>query len=117
VLAGYQRLITFLTKEKGYEWFGKSPANEALSAYGLAEFTDMAKVTNFVDPVMLSQLKSYLLGKKNGKGGFLRSTGALDTFGSAPDNTTTAYIVWSLTCAGVYDVATEINALIVIANG
>ena len=77
----------------------------------------MAKAVNFVDPIMLSQLKSYILGRRNGKGSFLRSTEALDTFGSAPDNTTTAYIVWTLTCAGVYNVTTEINALIVIANG
>jgi len=38
---GYDRLITFRVPSGGYEWFGQSPANEALSAYGLLEFTDM----------------------------------------------------------------------------
>jgi len=33
---GYKRLIGFETPQKGYEWFGKAPAHEALSAYGIA---------------------------------------------------------------------------------
>eukprot|EP00356_Strombidium_inclinatum_P015526 CAMPEP_0170494050 /NCGR_PEP_ID=MMETSP0208-20121228/14413_1 /TAXON_ID=197538 /ORGANISM="Strombidium inclinatum, Strain S3" /LENGTH=44 /DNA_ID= /DNA_START= /DNA_END= /DNA_ORIENTATION= len=32
---GYKKLATFETVEKGYEWFGKAPGHEALSAYGL----------------------------------------------------------------------------------
>ena len=43
--AGYTKLVSFKTKENGYEWFGKSPAHESLSAYGLMQFTEMAKVT------------------------------------------------------------------------
>ena len=33
---GYEKLIGFETSSKGYEWFGKAPGHEALSAYGLA---------------------------------------------------------------------------------
>ena len=51
--AGYTRLVSYKTKENGYEWFGKSPAHESLSAYGLMQFTEMAKVTQFVDPAMV----------------------------------------------------------------
>ena len=32
---GYNKLITFETKKNGYEWFGETPAHEALTAYGL----------------------------------------------------------------------------------
>jgi len=32
---GYDILVKFQTIEKGYEWFGESPAHESLSAYGL----------------------------------------------------------------------------------
>ena len=39
---GYDKLVSFQTKEKGYEWFGESPAHEGLSAYGLMEFTEMS---------------------------------------------------------------------------
>jgi len=51
---GYNKLISFKTKENGYEWFGSSPANEPLSAYGLLHFTELAAVTNLVDQDMLA---------------------------------------------------------------
>ena len=41
---GYKLLTGYETKQKGYEWFGQTPGHEALTAYGLMEFADMAKV-------------------------------------------------------------------------
>ena len=42
---GYARLVGFECKTtKGFEWFGADPGHDALSAYGLLEFTDMALV-------------------------------------------------------------------------
>ena len=44
--AGYQRLLTFEHKAGGFDWWGQEQ-NEPLiwlSAYGLHEFTDMARV-------------------------------------------------------------------------
>ena len=32
---GYDRLISFETTTKGYEWFGIAPGHEALTSYGL----------------------------------------------------------------------------------
>lgn len=37
----YPDLLQYRTPENGYEWFGESPAHEALSAYGLMQFTEM----------------------------------------------------------------------------
>jgi uncharacterized protein YfaS (alpha-2-macroglobulin family) len=68
---GYDKLIKFQTPEKGYEWFGESPAHEALSAYGLMQFTEMQQVTQFVDEKMVQDLKNWLLSRKSGDGGFL----------------------------------------------
>jgi alpha-2-macroglobulin-like protein len=109
---GYDKLVSFKTKEKGYEWFGESPAHESLSAYGLMQFTEMAKVTSFVDTGMVSDLKKWLLSRRDGKGMFLKNEKALDSFGRAPDNITAAYIVWTLTSSGETNVDTELNALI-----
>lgn len=53
---GYKRLVTFETPDEGYEWFGSSPPHEALSAYGLQEFVDMAANSQLVDPVMVARL-------------------------------------------------------------
>lgn len=81
---GYKRLVTFETADEGYEWFGSTPPHEALSAYGLQEFTDMAINSQVVDPVMLDRLKTWLLNRRDGKGSFKLSDQALDSFGRAP---------------------------------
>lgn len=115
---GYKKLISFECLEpaqnqrRGYEWFGgTAPAHEALTAYGLLQFRDMARVYD-VDAAMVERTKKYLLSRKDGKGGFLRNDKALDTFGRAPENITNAYIVWALTESGKEDdVTKELNAL------
>jgi hypothetical protein len=115
---GYEKLTAFecVNSDKhtkqGYEWFGgTAPAHEALTAYGLMEFRDMARVFD-VDPAMLQRTRNYLLSRRDGKGGFLRNSRALDTFGAAPEDITNAYIVWSLTEGGKDDDLTrELEAL------
>lgn len=97
--AGYQKLIGFESEDKGYEWFGANPAHEALTAYGLMEFVDMAKVMS-VDEAMIKRTRDWLLQRRDGKGGFKRNEKALDSFGRAPAPTTNAYIVWSLLESG-----------------
>jgi hypothetical protein len=71
----------------------------------------MSRVTDFVDPNMVGDLKNYILSRRNGRGQFLRNPKALDTFGSAPESITAAYIVWTLTASGITNVATEITAM------
>lgn len=50
---GYQKLISFETKDKGFEWFGEAPGHETLTGYGLQQFREMAKVVDFVDLSMV----------------------------------------------------------------
>jgi hypothetical protein len=116
---GYDKLVGFEcqntaknNKKEGYEWFGgTAPAHEALTAYGLLEFRDMAKV-HPVDAQMLERTKEYLLSQKDGEGGFKRNPRALDTFGGAPEHITNAYIVWAITESGKdEDVAKELGVL------
>jgi uncharacterized protein YfaS (alpha-2-macroglobulin family) len=116
--SGYQKLTAFectnvsANRREGYEWFGgNAPAHEALTAYGLMQFRDMARVYP-VDQPMLERTHTYLLSRKDGKGGFMRNPKALDSFGRAPERTTNAYIVWALTEGGNQDDLTnELNAL------
>ena len=51
---GYKLLTGYETKQRGYEWFGQTPGHEALTAYGLMEFADMAKVYE-VDHAMVER--------------------------------------------------------------
>jgi hypothetical protein len=107
--AGLKRLTTFECKEKGYEWFGGDPGHEALTAYGLMEFTEMSTVTNNVDPSMLVRTRAWLMSRRDGKGGFLRNPQALDSFGGAPADTTDAYITWALSQSDVTGIDAEVD--------
>jgi hypothetical protein len=101
---GYQKLTSFECQtpngqgRQGYEWFGgTAPPHEALTAYGLLQFRDMARVYP-VDQEMLKRTQQYLMTAKNDTtGGFNRNARALDSFGGAPEHITNAYIVWALT--------------------
>ena len=96
---GYRKLVSFECSRKGYEWFGQDPGHEALTAYGLMEFADMEKVMP-VDRAMIDNTRDWLLGRRDGQGGFARNEQALDSFGRASAPVTDAYIVWALLESG-----------------
>src|SRR5262249_28577883 len=95
-------------KQKGYEWFGSEPGHEALSAYGLMEFREMAQVHD-VDAAMIQRTADWLLARRDGKGGFQRNPRACDSFGAAPQNITDAYIVWALSESGQKGIDKELD--------
>jgi len=105
--ASYKKLTGFETPTKGYEWFGADPGHEALTAYGLMQFTDMSRV-RAVDKEMVNRTRAWLLSRRDGNGGFSRNSRALDTFGGAPADTTNAYIVWALVESGEKSLAKEV---------
>ena len=116
--SGYGKLVSFECtdpkegKRQGYEWFGHTaPPHEALTAYGLLQFKDMARV-HPVDEDMLQRTQQYLLKQRDGKGGFKRNPRSIDSFGRAPEHITDAYIVWALTESGLGDdLSLELNTL------
>ena len=99
---GYQRLVTYECKGGGFSWFGNEPAHQILTAYGLLEFGDMAKVHD-VDPGLIARTQQWLAGRQKPDGtwpadeqgiaeGIInRQTGALRT---------AAYIAWALAESG-----------------
>ncbi|HLG39758.1 MAG TPA: TonB-dependent receptor plug domain-containing protein, partial [Chitinophagaceae bacterium] len=100
ISAGYERLISFETQENGFEWFGHTPAHEALTAYGLLEFTDMQEFVN-VDIAMLERTKKFLLARRDGNGSFRLASGGYDRFASVPNKIANVYIVYALSRAGL----------------
>ncbi|MCB9641182.1 MAG: hypothetical protein H6727_19950 [Myxococcales bacterium] len=98
IASGYKRLIGYEVKGGGFEWFGRSPAHEALTAYGLLQFLAMRTVYP-VDQEMIQRTKNWLYSRKDGKGGFQtgRSYGA---FGHANKKIHDAYITYALIEAG-----------------
>lgn len=82
---GYDRLLTFETSMKGYEWFGKAPGHESLSAYGIAQFNDMKKVVNFVDDESIDRNTAWLITRRSSEklGKFMMNPEHLDSFGGS----------------------------------
>lgn len=96
---GYQRLLTFEVAGGGFEWFGNEPANKVLTAYGLLQFTDMARVRE-VDKAMLERTRNWLLGKQEADGSWSPDAGYLhaESWGQIQGKNllVTAYIAWAL---------------------
>ena len=105
---GYDRLGGFESKSGGYEWFGADPGHDALTAYGLLEFTDMSQVRH-VDPAMLERTRKWLLDQRDAKGGYLRKTHTLHTWIADPE-CANAYNTWALLESGIKeDLSTEVK--------
>jgi len=111
---GYRRLVSFECKKRGYEWFGADPGHEALTAYGVLEFTDMAQVRE-VDAGMLARSRQWLLKARDGKGGFTRKRRALHTWVTDRD-CSNAYILWALLESGEKGLAPEVASLTAAAG-
>ncbi|HUC82405.1 MAG TPA: TonB-dependent receptor plug domain-containing protein [Flavisolibacter sp.] len=109
---GYKRLIGYETSQNGFEWFGKAPPHEALTAYGLLEFTDMQEFID-VDRKMLERTKKFLLDRRDGQGGFKLASGGYDRFASVPNKIANIYIVYALSQAGIgQEIRAEYNAAV-----
>ena len=100
--AGYQRLVSYEVDGGGFSWFGDAPAHKVLTAYGLMEFADMAKVHN-VDPALIQRTQQWLLSKQKDDGTWDVDQGGIAE-GSINRQTdelrVTAYIAWALADSG-----------------
>lgn len=114
--AGYKRLVGFWCPDRGYEWFGENPGHEALTAFGLMHFTDMAEIRE-VDKNMIATTRNWLLKQKDGHGGFSRKRRSLHTWSEDKD-CSNAYILWALLESGqpIADLKPEIDAIKVAAT-
>ena len=99
---GYQRLLSFEIDGGGFDWFGRPPANRTLSAYGLMQFQDMAKVHD-VDPQVIQRTRDWLLAQRRPDGSWPSEAGMLNDGladsvyrGGTPDLAATAYIAWAV---------------------
>ena len=99
---GYQRLVTFECKNGGFSWFGNEPAHQILTAYGLLEFSDMAKVHD-VDPAVIARTQNWLASRQKPDGTW-EETGSGIAEGIINRQSgvlrSTAYVAWALAESG-----------------
>jgi hypothetical protein len=100
---GYQRLLTFEVPGGGFSWFGNPPANKILTAYGLMEFSDMAKVHD-VDAKVIQRTQQWLAGQQQADGSWKPDTSFINEGATNRYNTDvpriSAYLAWSLENTG-----------------
>lgn len=100
---GYQRLLTFERPGGGFDWWGREAPLVWLSAYGLQEFSDMARVYP-IDRGIIDRTQAFLL-KNMDKDGTWANIGAThgETIASMgnPKLLLTSYVTWSLLESGL----------------
>jgi uncharacterized protein YfaS (alpha-2-macroglobulin family) len=107
---GYQRLLTFEVPGGGFSWFGNAPANKILTAYGLMEFADMAKVYE-VDPRLIARTQQWVAAQQQADGSWKPDTQFINEGATNRYNSNvlriTAYLAWSLQNTGYQGPAVE----------
>jgi hypothetical protein len=100
ISAGYQRLLTFEHRTGGFSWFGDQDAKAdiSVSAFGLMEFADMAKVQE-VDDAMIARTRTWLVAQQTADGSW---PGGMTEFFSFQTSAVrnTAFVVWALAQSG-----------------
>ena len=93
---GYQRLLTFECTGGGFVWFGDpSPANVVLSAMGVLEFSDMARVIE-VDDAVIARTADWLVDAQAADGHWHTDQGSEFATVQYDDVKTTAFSAWAL---------------------
>jgi hypothetical protein len=108
---GYQRLLTFEVSSGGFSLFGGPPADVFLTAYGLMQFNDMAKVYP-VDEDVNKRAANWLLAQQQPDGTWL--TG--DRRAGRGSLGATAYVTWALIEAGYEDTQEVSRAIAAIRD-
>lgn len=103
IATGYQRLLSFEVDGGGFSLFGNAPAQLFLTAYGLFEFTDMARVYP-VDEAVIERTAQWLLSQQQADGSWA-DEGFSEHWRIGSQLPTTAYISWALIEAGFGETA------------
>src|SRR3954468_23799569 len=99
---GYQKLLTFERPGGGFDWWGSGEPLVWLSAYGLQEFNDMAKVYP-IDRGVIDRTQKWLLTQRAADGTWSKIGGThgetIERMGD-PKLLLTSYVVWALLDSG-----------------
>ncbi|MCL2327626.1 MAG: MG2 domain-containing protein [Bacteroidetes bacterium] len=88
---GYKKLAAYEVPGGGFDWYGRTPASTALTAYGVLQFHEMAKVYDKINDAMTVRARKYLLNMRDGKGNFTQKG-----VWTPPQAVGNAYVVYAL---------------------
>ena len=97
---GYQRLLTFECEGGGFTWFGDpAPPNAILSAMGVMELSDIAKVQE-TDETLIPRTMDFLAATQAADGSWHEDRGSEFANVRYTDLMTTCFVTWALAQAG-----------------
>jgi len=100
ISTGYQRLLTFEHPGGGFSWFGtQDPAAlVSVTAFGLMEFSDMAKVAS-VDDAMIARTRAWLVAQQQADGSWNGDRTEFFSFNTSTVRNT-AFVIAALASSG-----------------
>ena len=115
---GYQKLLTFERPGGGFDWWGNGAPLVWLSAYGLQEFNDMARVYP-IDRGIIERTQKWLMSQRAADGTW-SNIGAthgvsIERMGD-PKMLLTSYVVWALADSGMKGKELEQSVAFLRAN-
>jgi hypothetical protein len=108
--SGYKQLANYETPSGGFEWYGRNPPHESLTAYGLLQFALIKEIGFSIDQDMFNRNLEWLWKQRDKKGGFHFHPGKYG-FASAPYEVNNAYITWVLSRVSNYNLDEQIDAI------
>ncbi len=106
ITEGYKLMKAHETPTGGFDWFGKSPGHEGLTAFGLMAFYDMKSVCSVVDDKMVDRAQTWLLSRRDYNGGFKIASGKYG-FSNNATLLNNSYIVYALSEIGIRNIQQE----------
>lgn len=102
----YSKLTGYECTDGGFDWYGESPADERLTAYGLLEFMDMKKVYSRVSQDMIDRTAAWLYNRRNGEGSYKHGRyWGYSRYVATHD----AYVTYALSVHNGYDLSLELQ--------
>jgi hypothetical protein len=99
---GYQKLLTFERPGGGFDWWGSGEPLVWLSAYGLQEFNDMARIYP-IDKGVITRTQAWLMKQREADGTWskigMTHGESIERMGD-PKLLLTSYVTWSLLESG-----------------
>lgn len=108
--SGYNQLAKYETPAGGFEWYGRNPPHQSLTAYGLLQFHLIKEIGFNVDLKMFNRNLEWLWNQRDKQGGFKFHEGKYG-FSSSNYSVNNAYITWVLSRVCNYDLREQISAI------
>lgn len=92
----YKELLKFQTIDGGFEWFGKAPSNEGLTAYGIMVLNEVKNIIK-IDENVINKARNWLLNRQLENGYFNTTNNEnINGLGVVGNSSTTSFIYWVL---------------------